>query len=96
MDLQAIANQFASVTCVMSVEKKPGGGYGVIRIEAGNAAYEKTFLDAAGEGASPKFVPGQNYEVYIPKDLNFEDFCYRAAVLKKPMHAYVHPERFPV
>ena len=96
MDLQAIANQFASVTCVMSVEKKPDGGYGVIRIEAGNKAYEKTFLDAAGEGTSPEFVPGQNYEVYIPKDLNFEDFCYRAAVLKKPMHAYVHPERFPV
>ena len=96
MDLQAIADQFASVTCIMSVEKKPDGGYGVIRIEAGNKAYEKTFLDAAGEGTSPKFVPGQNYEVYISKDLNFEDFCYRAAVLKKPMHAYVHPERFPV
>ena len=97
MDLQAIADQFAGVTCVMSVEKKPDGGYGVIRIETGNAAYRKSFLDAAGPGTSPEFIPGQNYEVYIKKDLNFEDFIYRAAVLKKPMHAYVHTsDRFNV
>ena len=30
----------------------------------------------------------------FPQDLNFEDFCFRCAVLKQPMHTYVHPERF--
>jgi len=89
-ELQALADKFSGLTCIMSVEKKPDGGYGVIRIETGNATYKKSFLDAGGVGTSPEFVPGQNYEVYIKKDLNFEDFCYRAAVLKKPMHAYVH------
>ena len=89
MDLQAIADQFAGVTCIMSVEKKPNGNHGAIRIEAGNEAYRKSFLDAAG-GTTPEFIPGLDYQYYIKKDLNLEDFIYRAAVQKKPMHAYIH------
>jgi len=95
MDLQALVDQFGGLTCIMSVEKKPNGGYGVIRIEVGNAAYRKSFLDAGGR-TSPEFIPGQDYQKYIPKDLNFEDFVYRAAVQKKSMHAYVHTEKFGV
>ena len=41
-----------------------------------------------------KFVPNSLYQNYFPTDLNFEDFCFRCAVLKQPMHTYVHPERF--
>ena len=97
MNLQAIVDQFAARTCIMSVEKKPDGGYGVIRIEVGNEAYRRSFLDAAGgEGSSPEFIPGQDYQKYIPKDLNFEYFVYQSAVLQKPMHAYVHTDRFGV
>ena len=96
MDLQAIADQFGAVTCIMSVEIKPDGGYGAICIETGNRAYYNSFMDADGFGRDFKFTPGLPYETYIPKDLNFEHFCYQAAVLKKPMHAYVHPDRYNV
>ena len=36
-----------------------------------------------------KFVPDSPYENYIQKDLNFEDYCYRCAVLGEVMHTYV-------
>ena len=42
-----------------------------------------------------KFIPDSPYERYIPRDLNFEDACYRCAVLKQPFHTYMHPERYP-
>jgi diguanylate cyclase (GGDEF)-like protein len=40
-----------------------------------------------------EFVPNSLYTRYLTRDLNFEDFCYRAAVQKKCLHSYVHPER---
>jgi len=99
MDLQEYVDQFDSMTCIMSVEKKPNG-YGKMRIEVGNKAYIASF---ESNNDTPidmpfgkKFVPGQEYTTYIPKDLNFEHFIYNSAVLKKPMHAYIHPERFDV
>ena len=99
MDLQEYVNQFDSMTCIMSVEKKPNG-YGKMRIEVGNKAYiasfEKNKNSLIDMPFGNKFVPGQEYTKYIPKDLNFEHFIYSSAVLKKPMHAYVHPERFDI
>ena len=97
MDFQKFVDGFKSMTCVVSVEKLENGGYGAIKIVAGNKAY----IDSI-EKESPntpkmltnKFVPNSDYQNYFPKDLNFEDFCYRCAVLKEPMHSYVHPERF--
>ncbi len=44
--------------------------------------------------STSQFEPNCLYERYFPKDLNFELFCYNCAVKKKPMHTYVHPERF--
>ena len=33
----------------------------------------------------------------MTRDLNFEDFCYRAAVQKKEcLHSYAHPDRYDV
>ena len=99
MDLQEYVNQFDSMTCIMSVEKKPNG-YGKMRIEVGNKAYIDSFEKNSGNlidmPFGKRFVPGQEYTAYIPKDLNFEHFIYSSAVLKKPMHAYIHPERFDV
>ena len=99
MDLQEYVNQFDSMTCIMSVEKKPNG-YGKMRIEVGNKAYidsfEKNSDNLIDMPFGKRFVPGQEYTAYIPKDLNFEHFIYSSAVLKKPMHAYIHPERFDV
>ena len=101
MNLQEYVDQFELMTCIVSVEKKPDGGYGKICIEAGNKAYLATF-DKNYEspfdlpGIDRTFVPGAEYTKYIPKDLNFEHFIYSSAVLKKPMHAYINPERFGV
>ena len=96
MDYQVIADSFSAMTCIISVEKKENGAYGDIRIVTGNKPYIKSIEDVS-EGPqmlTNKFIPNQTYEHYFPKDLNFEDFCYRSAVLKQPLHSYVHPERF--
>lgn len=99
MDLQEYVNQFDSMTCIMSVEKKPNG-YGKMRIEVGNKAYAASFEkhddSLIDMPYGKKFVPGLEYTEYLPKDLNFEHFIYSSAVLKKPMHAYIHPERFDI
>jgi len=97
MDLQQFVDQIEAMTCIMSVEEKKDGSCGEIRIVTGNRAY----IDSI-ENPSPdvpllkasRFEPNSLYERYIPKDLNFELFCYNCAVRKKPMHTYVHPERF--
>ena len=36
MDLQKLADSFHAPTCIISVEKKEDGGYGEIRLVAGN------------------------------------------------------------
>ncbi len=99
-ELQEYANQFDSMTCIMSVEKNPDGSYGKMRIEVGNkayiASYEKDNSNPIDMPFCNKFVPGQEYTAYIPKDLNFEHFIFNSAVNKKPMHAYIHPDRFDV
>lgn len=100
MDLQEYVNQFDSMTCIMSVEKKSDGGYGKMCIEVGNKAYMATFEQNNDTPIDMPykriFTPGLEYTNYIPKDLNFEHFIYSSAVLRKPMHAYIHPERFDV
>ena len=96
MDFQSIVDAFSAMTCVISVEKKKDGSYGAIRIVTGNKAYIQSIEGAPDlpQMAINKFIPNSEYQIYFPKDLNFEDFCYRSAVLKQPLHSYVHPERF--
>ena len=97
MDFQGFVNMIDPMTCVISVESNGNGTYGDIRLVAGNPPYIASIEST--DGSAPqmlnnKFIPNSLYQDYIPKDLNFEDFCYRCAVLKQPMHTYVHPERF--
>ena len=98
MDLQALVDSFEPMTCIMSVEVFPDGSYGNIRIVAGNKAYVNSIENPAvicfSEMLKNKFIPDSPYENYIPKDLNFENACYTVAVLKKPFHTYIHPERY--
>ena len=96
MDFQKFVDRFTTSTCIISVEKLPDGGYGKIRIVTGNKLYVDS-IEKDGDGPrllSNKFVPNSDYQVYFTKDLNFEDFCYRSAVLKQPLHSYVHPDRY--
>ena len=96
MDLQNFINNCDSVSCIMSVEKKPDG-YGDIRIVTGNQAYidsiERNSDEASDIAKEKVFVPNSLYTKYFPEDLNFEEFCYRAAVKKEILHTYVQPPR---
>lgn len=100
MDWQSFVDRFDAMTCILSVEKTPDGGCGTIRYVAGNEKYLDSLALAAGGvelGSEKKavFVPNSEYTRYIPKDLNFEDVCYRCAVLKQPMHNFVRASRYP-
>lgn len=98
MDFQKICDGIAAMTCVVSVEKLEGGGYGKIRLVTGNRSYIDS-IEHPAPGVrmlTDKFVPNTEYTCYMTRDLNFEDFCYRAAVEKKCLHSYVHPDRYDV
>ena len=95
MNYQTIVDGFSAMACVISAEKNPAGNNRVFRIVAGNKAYiESIEKPAPGmEMLSNTFIPNQEYTVYLTRDLNFEDYCYQAAVNNKNLHSYVHPER---
>ena len=100
MDFSGYLDNCVNETCILSVEIKEDGSYGDIRIVDGNKAYIDSIecnadksVDIAKE---KKFVPNSLYTKYFPFDLNFENYCFRAAVKHEPLHAYVHPERFDI
>ena len=97
MDYKQFVDMIEIMTCIMSVETKEDGSYGDIRIVTGNPQYIASIENTDNsmpEMLTSRFVPNSLYQDYLPQDLNFEDFCYRCAVLKQPMHTYVHPDRF--
>ena len=106
MDFQMIADSFEEPTCIISVEKDNDGGYRQICLVAGNKQYIEKIEDPMNQGVGKDignssevpeifrqkntFVPNTPYEIYMPKDMSFEEVCFRAAVLKVPVHTYVH------
>ena len=96
MDFQKFVDGFHPMTCIMSVENLGNGKWGEIRIVTGNKAYIDSIENMPDMPAafSKKFIPNSLYQNYFPQDPNFELFCYNSAVLKKPTHSYVHPDRF--
>ena len=97
IDLQKFVDKFHTMTSILSVEKRDDDRIGTIRIEAGNDLYIKAMEKVDKDGNvvfKEKFVPGSSYERYMKKELNFENFCYECAINKKPVHAYIRPERY--
>lgn len=100
-DYQSFSEHIKPMSSIVSVELFPDGSYGNIRLVTANSTFmqmsEQTFEDV-GEGGMHKvqFEPDQPYERYIPKDKNFEEFCYRSAILGETLHTYIHPDRTPV
>ena len=97
MDLQKFVDNFHTMTSILSVEKRDDDRIGTIRIEAANDLYIRAMEKVDKEGNvvfKEKFVPGSSYERYMKKELNFENFCYECAIKKKPVHAYIRPERY--
>ncbi len=95
MDFQKIVDGMSAKTCVISVETFPDGRYGNFRIVTGNRAYIDSLEHPVSgmEIFKTTFIPGSDYTDYLERDLNFEDFCYRAAVGKKCLHSYAKPDR---
>lgn len=98
MDFQRIVDGIGAMACVISVQKQEDGGYGEIRIAAGNKAYIDSIEQQQGgvQLLDSVFRPNSLYTDYLPRDLNFEVYCARAAIDKKCLHSYVRPERFDV
>jgi len=97
MDFQQFVDQFDTMTCILSVEKKEDGSCGEIRIVTGNRKYIESIenpMDDNPQMMTTHFEPDSLYENYFPKDLNFELYCYSCAVERRPMHAYINPGRF--
>ena len=98
MDFQKFVDQFHTMTSIISVKRMGNDRYGDIRIVAGNEKYIDSIRDPQKYNMPAMlvntFVPDSSYERYFAKDLSFEDFCYRSAVLKQPLHTYVHPKQF--
>ena len=81
MDFQEIVNTCAMAAAVLSVEKTDDGHHGEIRIICSNVLYKQTMGD--------RYRDNMLYSDLVPKDLKFEEYCYRAAALKQHLHAYV-------
>lgn len=85
MDFDSLLSGYKAKACVMSVDILPDDHYGNIRIVAGN----KPHCDDMMATMHKEFIPGSPYEEYFPQNKNFEDFCYRSAVLGQSLHTYV-------
>lgn len=81
MIFQNLVDAQGMAAAVISVEKTKDGHYGDIRVVCANDMYKQIM----GTG----YHDGIIYSELVPKEPNFEDFCYRCAVLKQHIHAYV-------
>ena len=82
MDFDKLLSGYKAKACVMSVDILPDDRYGNICIVAGNKAHCADMLATMHK----EFIPGSPYAEYFPENKNFEDFCYRSAVLGQPLH----------
>ncbi len=81
MDFQRLVDSCGMAAAVLSVEEIENDHYGDIRIVRANNQYRQIM----GDGYHDNMI----YSELIPKEVNFEDFCYRCAVKKQHLHAYV-------
>ena len=86
MDYKDILEQYTCKACILSVDVNEDGSYENICVVTGN----KLFKDDIEELTRQPFVDNTPYYLSLPKDLNFEDFIYRCAVLHQPLHTYVN------
>ena len=97
-EFQNLVDRIEAASCVVSVQVLEDGTCGEIRIVAGNKGYVDPIERPAGDYGmrGNRFIPGSLYTDYVPRDLNFEDYCFRSAVNKKCLNSYVKPSQMPV
>ena len=81
MDFQKLVDSCGMAAAVLSVVDTKDGHYGDIRIVKANEKYKQIM--------GPKYHDNMIYSEIVPKEPNFEDFCFRCAVHKQHLHAYV-------
>ncbi len=86
MNYTELVEQYKCKTCVFSLDVNPDGTYGNILVVTGN----KAFRDSVEELTKKPFHDNTPYYYSLPKDMNFEDFIYRSAILHQPLHTYVN------
>lgn len=91
MNFKDMCNSIRHNACVVSV-KKGNEGEREFRIVDGNEAYLGSFGMDGYE--KHEFVPNSLYTDFLPKNLNFEEYCFRSAVGKELLHSYAYPENF--
>ena len=81
MDFQVLVDSCGMAAAVLSVEELADGHCGEIHIVRANSKYKQIM--------GPKYYDNMIYYELLPKEPNFEDFCFRCAVKKIHLHAYV-------
>ena len=81
LDYQVFVDACTLPCAVLSVERTDEDQCGQINIVCANQAYRQLM--------GPNYRNGMPYDELVPKDLKFEDFCFRAAFLNQRMHSYV-------
>lgn len=96
MDFQKIVDGISAMACIVSVELKEDGGYGDLRIVAGNQKYVGSIEHPIDKMHLQKktFVANKPYTDYVPRDLNFEQYCHQAVIGKRCLHSYSRSENF--
>ena len=86
MDYSSLLEQMDTKSCVLSVDTYEDGSYGNILVVTGNTLFKNDIEDLTKR----PFIDNTPYYLSLPKDMNFEDFIYRSAVLHQPLHTYVN------
>ncbi|WP_294428325.1 GGDEF domain-containing protein [uncultured Treponema sp.] len=82
MDFQSFVNTFSVSCAVLSVKKSSTGHPGEIRIVKSNDIY-KSAMGVA------RYRDNMIYSELVPKELLFEDYCYRCAFKKQKLNTYL-------
>jgi len=97
MDFQKLVDQVTTSSVVLSVEKTPEGKCGMIRLICGNKEYHDSLKADHMTGNkmfAHELIPNSEYYHYFPKNRLFEEYCFRSAIKKLPVHTYIHSDFF--
>lgn len=79
MEYQSMADSIALPCALLSVERAYDGG---IRVVYANSRFRELI--------GPACRDGMLYDTMLPRDIKFEELCFRAAVLGEPGYIYVN------
>lgn len=79
--LQLLLDQLTTPSAILSVAREPDGCCGEIRIVRANQPYRAL--------SGPAYYENMLYQDLVPRDLKFEDYCFRSAFEGVKLRTYV-------